>query len=270
MIDDEHVKQRGWTVAFPGWEPCRRRRGLGGGGAGSRSACAAARGCEVERPRCAKRRAHARGGAHGAARVERAAHFDAVDVDDERAAPGGAGGRGDTARNRVGLMPGCAGRPAYPRFAALHVRARADRARGSARSHEAAGRICTSRALRRPTGHEPAFARVARAERARFDAVTDLRGGKPTARRSPARTIAHLFARVANAVTAAWVGGGVIRAGASRAPRALLLVRFRDPPRGPDRSLLLPSALMQPAHLPTRLKHTPTRSALRPHRRGEC
>jgi hypothetical protein len=37
-----------------------------------------------------------------------------------------------------------------------------------------------------------------------------MRGAKPTARRSPARTVAHLFARVANAVTAAWAGGDPI------------------------------------------------------------
>jgi hypothetical protein len=36
---------------------------------------------------------------------------------------------------------------------------------------------------------------------------TDLRGWEPPARRSPARTIAFLFARVANAVPAARVGG---------------------------------------------------------------
>ncbi len=132
-----------------------------------------------------------------------------------RAAPGGLARARRVAhvqprRTDVGLMLASA------RAAPLHVirsvsrGARDVRARGSARSHAARCRVRRKRALGRPTGDERAFARVARAERARCDARTDMRGGKPTARRSPARTIAHLFARVANAVTAAWAGGDPI------------------------------------------------------------
>lgn len=44
-------------------------------------------------------------------------------------------------------------------------------------------------------------------ERARYDERTDRPGGKPPARRSPARTIAFRFACDATPVSAAWVGG---------------------------------------------------------------
>ena len=143
----------------------------------------------------------------------------------QRAAARDSAGRLTCGRDAlVGLMPASAARRRFTRFAALHVQLalleRAE-ARGATKPRH---RVRRKRALDRTTGHERAFARVARAERARFDAATDRWGGKRTARRSPTRTIAHLFARVANAVTAAGAGG--VKVQRCSAPRRKLIGRL--------------------------------------------
>lgn len=120
----------------------------------------------------------------GAAWGKRAAHHDDFDDDDEpcSARRPRASARAAHVRPRrtdVGLMLASAARRRFTRNAAQDVTpTHLERAEARVATKPRC-RVRRKRALGRPTSDERAFARVARAERSRCDARTDMRGGKP-------------------------------------------------------------------------------------------